>query len=94
LCLQVSVLQHKAFLRYREEFKCHEVKTWELTEKKDAYNLLREKSQADLEAARNEHTDLLEQVRKVFEVSHDESDTVANDPNPQVQNKLDQIEQL
>nr|XP_016505606.1 PREDICTED: uncharacterized protein LOC107823479 [Nicotiana tabacum] len=49
---------------------------------------------AELEAARKKHADLIEQVRRVFEVSDDELDTVANDPNPQVQKKLDQIEQL
>ncbi|XP_070036504.1 interactor of constitutive active ROPs 3-like [Nicotiana tomentosiformis] len=80
---RASVLHHETFLRYREELKHHEVETRELTEKRDTYKLLSEKLQAGLEAAQKEHADLVEQVRRVFEVSDDESDTVANDPNPQ-----------
>nr|XP_033509407.1 DNA ligase 1-like [Nicotiana tomentosiformis] len=76
------------------EFKRQEVKTRELTEKKDAYKLLSEKSQAELEAAQKENADLVEKVRRVFKVSDNESDIMANDSNPQVQKKLDQIEQL
>ncbi|XP_070049503.1 uncharacterized protein [Nicotiana tomentosiformis] len=48
----------------------------------------------ELEAARKEYADLVEHVKRVFEVSDDETDTVANDPNLYVQKKLDQIEQL
>nr|XP_016439888.1 PREDICTED: uncharacterized protein LOC107765724 [Nicotiana tabacum] len=74
---EVSVLHHEAFLRYREEFKHHEAEIRELAEKKDVYKLLSEKLQAELEAARN-----------------DDSNILANDPNPQVQKRLNQIEQL
>lgn len=62
--------------------------------RRDAYKLLSERLQAELEAARKEHADLVEQVRRVLEVSDDESVMVANGPNPQVQKKLDKIEQL
>ncbi|XP_070031721.1 intracellular protein transport protein USO1-like [Nicotiana tomentosiformis] len=48
---------------------------------------------AELEVARKEHTDLVEQV-KVFEVSDDEFDLVTDGQNPQVQQKLDRIDQL
>nr|XP_016467644.1 PREDICTED: interactor of constitutive active ROPs 3-like [Nicotiana tabacum] len=64
------------------------------TKKRDAYKLLSEKLRDELEAVRKEHADLVEQVRRVFEVGDDESNTVANGPNPQDQKKLDQIEQL
>ncbi|XP_070047224.1 uncharacterized protein [Nicotiana tomentosiformis] len=57
---QASVLHHEDFLRYREEFKRHEAVTRELIEKKDAYKLLSEKLQAELEAARKEHSGLVE----------------------------------
>ncbi|XP_070040228.1 uncharacterized protein [Nicotiana tomentosiformis] len=87
-----SVLHHEAFLRYWEESKCFKAR--ELAEIRDAYKLLNEKSQVELEAARKEHTELVEQVRRVFGVSDDESDSLANNPNLQVQNKLDVIEQL
>ncbi|XP_070055438.1 uncharacterized protein [Nicotiana tomentosiformis] len=66
----------------------------ELTENRDAYKFLSKKLHAELEAAWKEHADLVEQVRRFFEVSDDESDTMPNVPNPQVQKKLDQIEQL
>ncbi|XP_070039908.1 uncharacterized protein [Nicotiana tomentosiformis] len=88
------VLHHKAFLQYREESKRFEAEAWELAEKRDAYKLLNEKSQAKLQAACREHSDLVEQVRRVFEVSDDESNLVANDPCPHVQIKLDMIEKL
>ncbi|XP_070037087.1 uncharacterized protein [Nicotiana tomentosiformis] len=91
---RASVLHHEVFLRYREEFKRHEVVTLEFAEKKDTYMLLSEKLQAKLKAVRKEHADLVEQVRRIFELSDDDSDTLANDPNPQVQKRLDQIEQL
>ncbi|XP_070054861.1 uncharacterized protein [Nicotiana tomentosiformis] len=88
------VLHRKTFLRYLEELNQHKAETRGLTEKRDAYKLLSEKLQAELEAVRKEHADLVEQVRREIEVSDDESDTVANGPNPQVQKKLDQIKQL
>ncbi|XP_070032804.1 uncharacterized protein [Nicotiana tomentosiformis] len=91
---KASVLHHETFLRYRKELNQQEADTRGLTKKRDAYKLLSEKLQTDLDAVRKEHADLVEQVRRVFEVSDDESDTVANGPNPQVQKKLDQIEQL
>ncbi|XP_070052696.1 uncharacterized protein [Nicotiana tomentosiformis] len=77
-----------------EEFKRHEAVNRELVEKKDAYKLLNKRLQAELEASRKEHADLVEQVRRIFELSDDDSDTLANDSNPQVQKRLDQIEQL
>ncbi|XP_070039587.1 protein BLISTER-like [Nicotiana tomentosiformis] len=92
--LPASMLHHEAFLRYREEFKSHEAETRELAEKRDAYKLLNEKSQAELEAARRKNFDLVKQVRIVFEVSDDKSDLIANDPCPQDQKKLDVIKQL
>ncbi|XP_070049013.1 uncharacterized protein [Nicotiana tomentosiformis] len=58
---QALMLHHEAFLRYREEFKRQEAETRELVEKKYAYKLLSEKLQAELEAARKEHVDLVEQ---------------------------------
>ncbi|XP_070032001.1 uncharacterized protein [Nicotiana tomentosiformis] len=91
---QVSVLYHEAFLRYREESKRYKAEARELAEKRDTYKLLSEKSQAGLEAARRERTDLVKQVRRVFGVNNDELDLVANNPNSQVQNKLDVIEQV
>ncbi|XP_070054338.1 uncharacterized protein [Nicotiana tomentosiformis] len=48
---------------------------------------------AELEVARKEHADLVEQV-KVFEVSDDEFDSVTDGQNPLVQQKLDRIDQL
>nr|XP_016439238.1 PREDICTED: uncharacterized protein LOC107765145 [Nicotiana tabacum] len=89
-----SVLHHEGFLRYREEFKHHEAETREFVEKKDAYKLLNEKSQDELEAARREHSDLVEQVKIVFEISDDESDLVTNDLCPQLQKQLDVIKKL
>ncbi|XP_070053685.1 uncharacterized protein [Nicotiana tomentosiformis] len=88
------VLHHEDSLRYREKFKHHEAETRELAEKKDTYKLVSEKLQAELEAARKEHADLVEQVRRIFELSDDNSETLANNPNPQVQKRLDQIGQL
>nr|XP_033517083.1 uncharacterized protein LOC117281339 [Nicotiana tomentosiformis] len=91
---RTSVLHHEAFLRYREEFKRHKAVTRELVEKKNAYQLLSERLQAELEASQKEHANLVEQVRRIFELSDDDSHTLTNDPNPQVQKRLDQIEQL
>ncbi|XP_070010789.1 uncharacterized protein [Nicotiana sylvestris] len=50
--------------------------------------------QALRDVAKKEHADLVEQVRQLFEVSDNDSDTVTNGPNPQVQQKLDQIKHL
>ncbi|XP_070049745.1 WEB family protein At5g55860-like [Nicotiana tomentosiformis] len=89
-----SVLHHEIFLRYREELNQHEAETQELIENRDAYKLLSVKLQAKLEVARKEPAYLVKQVRQAFEVSDDYLDTVANDPNPQAQKKLNHIEQL
>ncbi|XP_070045961.1 uncharacterized protein [Nicotiana tomentosiformis] len=48
---------------------------------------------AELEVARKEHADLVEQV-KILKVSDDELDSVTNGRNPQVQQKIDRIDQL
>nr|XP_016501878.1 PREDICTED: uncharacterized protein MCAP_0864-like [Nicotiana tabacum] len=48
---------------------------------------------AELDATQKEHADLLEQVR-IFEVSDDELETVSNSQNPQVQQKIDRVDQL
>nr|XP_016439551.1 PREDICTED: uncharacterized protein LOC107765425 [Nicotiana tabacum] len=91
---EASVLHQEAFLRYREEFKHHKAETRDLAEKKDAYKLFSEKLQADLEAARKEHACFVEQVIRIFELSDDDSDTLANDSNTQVQQRLEQIGKL
>ncbi|XP_070049559.1 uncharacterized protein [Nicotiana tomentosiformis] len=77
-----------------------EVEVRGLTEKRDTYKLLSERREgeakslrAELELARKEHANLVEQV-KIFEVSDDELDSVTNDRNPQVQQKIDRINQL
>ncbi|XP_070054315.1 uncharacterized protein [Nicotiana tomentosiformis] len=62
---RASVLHHEAFLRHREEFKCHEAETRDLAEKKDAYKLLSKKTQVELEATRKEHADLVEQAKTI-----------------------------
>ncbi|XP_070037175.1 uncharacterized protein [Nicotiana tomentosiformis] len=62
LVARASVIHHEAFLRYREEFKCHEAEAWELAEKKDTFKLLNEKLQAELQAAWKEHADLVVQL--------------------------------
>lgn len=95
------MLHHETFLRYQKKLNQPKAETRELIERKDDYKLLSEqhegkvkKLKGDLEAARKEYANLVEQVRRVFEVSDDESDTVANGPNPHVQQKIDQIRQL
>ncbi|XP_070045043.1 uncharacterized protein [Nicotiana tomentosiformis] len=91
---EALVLHHKTFLRYWEELNQHEAQTRELIEKRDAYKLLSEKLQAEIEAARKEHAALVEQVSQAFEVSVNDSEKVANDPNLQAQKKPDHIKQL
>ncbi|XP_070057357.1 uncharacterized protein [Nicotiana tomentosiformis] len=61
---RASVLHHKTFIRYWEELNQHEAETRGFTKNRDAYKLLREKLQAELEAARKEHVDLVEQLRE------------------------------
>ncbi|XP_070035056.1 uncharacterized protein [Nicotiana tomentosiformis] len=97
---QVLVLHHETFLRYRDELNQLEAEVRGLTEKRDTYKLLNEQHEeeakglrAELEAARKEHADLVEQV-KIFEVSDDEIDTVTNGRNLQVQQKIDRIDQF
>ncbi|XP_033515135.1 GRIP domain-containing protein RUD3-like [Nicotiana tomentosiformis] len=68
--------------------------TRDLVEKKNVYKLLNERLQTELEASRKEHADLVEQVRRIFKLSDDDSDTLANETNPHVQKRLDQTEQL
>ncbi|XP_070049979.1 MAR-binding filament-like protein 1-1 [Nicotiana tomentosiformis] len=65
---KASVFHHEAFFRYREESKYFEAEARELAEKRDAYKLLNEKSQAEMEAARREHTELVEQVQNKLDV--------------------------
>ncbi|XP_070003366.1 uncharacterized protein [Nicotiana sylvestris] len=62
---RVSVLHHETFLRYRDELTHHEAKVWELTERRDTYNLLNEKLQAELEVAQREHGEMAEQGRDI-----------------------------
>ncbi|XP_070040379.1 uncharacterized protein [Nicotiana tomentosiformis] len=74
---QASVLQHKTFLRYRKELNQHEAETRDLTEKRDAYKFLSEKFQAELEAARKEHADLVEQAKADERVDQHKADVEA-----------------
>ncbi|XP_070034984.1 uncharacterized protein [Nicotiana tomentosiformis] len=97
---RASVLHQETFLRYRDELNQLEAEVRELTEKRDTYKLLSEQREgeanslrAELEATQKEHADLVEQV-KFFEVSDDELDIVTNGRNPQVQQKIDRIDQL
>ncbi|XP_070045749.1 interactor of constitutive active ROPs 4-like [Nicotiana tomentosiformis] len=48
---------------------------------------------AELEVAQKEHADLVEQV-KIFEIIDEDLGSVTNGRNPQVQQKIDQIDQL
>ncbi|XP_070035594.1 uncharacterized protein [Nicotiana tomentosiformis] len=93
-----SVLHHETFLRYRDELNQLEAEVKGLIEKRYTYKLLSEQREgeakslrAELEVARKEHADLVEQV-KIFEVSDDELDTVTNGRNPQVQQNIDRID--
>ncbi|XP_070054672.1 uncharacterized protein [Nicotiana tomentosiformis] len=97
---RASVLHYETFLRYWDELKHLEAEVRELTKKRDAFKLLSEQFEeevknlrAEMEVARKERADLVEQV-KGFEVSDDEFDSVTDGQNPQVQQKLNQIDQL
>ncbi|XP_070020854.1 uncharacterized protein [Nicotiana sylvestris] len=57
-----SVLHHETFLQYREELNQHESETQELSEGKV------KKLQSELETARKEHADLVEQAKKLAEL--------------------------
>nr|XP_033513152.1 uncharacterized protein LOC117277849 [Nicotiana tomentosiformis] len=59
---------YETFLRYREESKCFQAEALELSKKRDAYKLLNEKFQAQKEAARREHTEIIEQVQNKLDV--------------------------
>ncbi|XP_070037166.1 uncharacterized protein [Nicotiana tomentosiformis] len=94
------VLHHETFLRYPDELNQLKVEVKKLAEKRDTYKHLSEQREgeakslrAELDAARKEHADLVEQV-KIFEVSDHELDKVTNGQNPQVQQKIDRINQL
>ncbi|XP_070034481.1 uncharacterized protein [Nicotiana tomentosiformis] len=95
-----SVLHHEIFLRYKDELSQLKDEAKELTEKRNMYKLLSEQREgeikslrAELDAAEKEHVDLLEYVKKI-KVGDDELDTVSNGQNPQVQQKIDRVEQL
>ncbi|XP_070036186.1 GRIP domain-containing protein RUD3-like [Nicotiana tomentosiformis] len=97
---QASVFYHKNFLRYRDELSQLEAEVKELAKKRSMYELLSDQREeevkslrAELDAAQKEHADLLEQL-KIFEVSDDEIDMVSNGQNPQVQQKVDRVDQL
>ncbi|XP_070054750.1 uncharacterized protein [Nicotiana tomentosiformis] len=97
---RASMLHHETFRKYREELNQLEAEVKELAEKRDMYKHLSEQREgeakslrAELDAAQKEHAGLVEQV-KIFEVSDDELDTVTIGQNPQVQQKIDQIDQL
>ncbi|XP_075081030.1 uncharacterized protein LOC142166245 [Nicotiana tabacum] len=94
------VLHHETFLRYRDELSQLEAEVKELAEKRDMYKLLSEQREGEiknlrdeLDAAQKEHAALVEQVKN-FEVSDDELCMANNGQNPQVQQKLDRINQL
>ncbi|XP_070037203.1 uncharacterized protein [Nicotiana tomentosiformis] len=89
-----SVFHHEAFLQIREELTQHEAEIQELTEKRDTYKILSEKLQTELEAARKEHTEWVEQVNRVLEDSDGELDSVANDLILHVRQRLEKIGQL
>ncbi|XP_070055287.1 uncharacterized protein [Nicotiana tomentosiformis] len=97
---RASVLHHETFLRYRDELSQLEAKAKELTEKRSLYKLLSvqregeiKSLQAELDMAQKEHADMLEQV-KILEISDYELDTASNVQNPQVQQKIDRVDQL
>ncbi|XP_070032445.1 uncharacterized protein [Nicotiana tomentosiformis] len=95
-----SMLHHETFLKYRDELSQLKAEVKELDEKRDMYKLLSEQREgeakslgAELEVAQKEHADLVEQV-KIFKVSDDELDTMTNGQNPQIQQKINRIDQL
>nr|XP_033511251.1 uncharacterized protein LOC117276034 [Nicotiana tomentosiformis] len=97
---RASVFHHETFLLYREELSLLEAEAKEHIDKGDMYKLLSEQREGEvkslpveLEVARKEHADLVEQV-KIFEVSDEELSSVTNERNPQVKQKVDQISQL
>nr|XP_016507665.1 PREDICTED: uncharacterized protein LOC107825329 [Nicotiana tabacum] len=93
-----SIFHHEAFLSYRDDLKQLEAEVRELTEKRDASNLLNEQLEgeaknlrAELEVARKDHADLVELV-KVFEVSDDEFYSVTDGQNPQLRAAKERVE--
>ncbi|XP_070031823.1 uncharacterized protein [Nicotiana tomentosiformis] len=97
---RASVLHHETFLWYRDELSQLEAEVKRLAQKRDMYKLLSEHREGEVKSLRSEfdvtqkeHADLVEQV-KIFEVSNAELDTVTNGQNPQVQQKVDRVDQL
>ncbi|XP_070056827.1 interactor of constitutive active ROPs 3-like [Nicotiana tomentosiformis] len=97
---EASVLHHETFLRYRDVLSQPEADVKELVEKRDMYKLLNEHREGEgknlrveLDATQKEHANLVEYL-KIFEVSDDELDMVSNGQNPQVQQKVDRVDQL
>ncbi|XP_070056532.1 uncharacterized protein [Nicotiana tomentosiformis] len=98
---RASALYHKAFFRSRGELNRYEAKNRRLTEQRDTFKLLNEQREeeakglrAELEASREEQTDLAEQVKQIFEVNITDSGMVANSSIPMIQRKLDVIGKL
>ncbi|XP_070046781.1 uncharacterized protein [Nicotiana tomentosiformis] len=97
---QASVLHHENLLRYQDKLNQLEDEVRGLTEKRDTYKLLSEQRKgeakslrAELEVARKEDAYLVKQIN-IFDVSDDELDTVTNGQNPQVQQKIEWIDQF
>ncbi|XP_070026618.1 uncharacterized protein [Nicotiana sylvestris] len=92
--VEAPCLFNEAQQTLNRELTQHKVKVRELTEKRDTYKLLSKKLKAEVEAARKEHAEWVEQVNRVLVDSDDNLDTVANDPNMQVQKRLEHIGKL
>ncbi|XP_019263498.1 PREDICTED: filament-like plant protein [Nicotiana attenuata] len=98
---RASVLHHEGFLQFRGELSRYEAEIRGIIEEKDAFKLLSEQREgeakglhAELKMTQKEHAELVEQVRRIFEVSDGDSGMVANGLNSQVQQNLDVIRQL
>ncbi|XP_070057866.1 uncharacterized protein [Nicotiana tomentosiformis] len=97
---KASMLHYETFLRYRDDLSQLEAEVKEITKKRNMYNLLSEQRegevknlQAELDTTQKEHADLMEQV-KIFEVSDGKLCIATNGQNPQVQQKVDRVDQL
>ncbi|XP_070035964.1 uncharacterized protein [Nicotiana tomentosiformis] len=98
---RASALHHEAFLQSRGELSRYKAEVRRLTEERDALNLLgrqREgevkRLQVELEVSQKEQTELAEQVQRIFGFNDIDSELMANNSVPQVEQKFEVIRQL
>ncbi|XP_070044920.1 uncharacterized protein [Nicotiana tomentosiformis] len=95
------VLHHEVFLQSQGELSRYEAEVQRLNKERDAFKLLNKQRKgelkgfrAELEASRKEQTEMVEQVKRIFEFNDIDLGVIDNSSVPQVEQKFNVIRQF